>query len=370
MSGYSATQWLRLRPLIVLAALLWLAPTVAWAHMLPKQNATIKITGTSAFCVVSVPVSALSGVDDNGDGLLSAAEIRKHAPEIQRQFEAGFQLSNGGARGVSMFSWVAPPQGDDPLHNDYVVVLHRSDFTEVPRSIRLATTLFGAATGEGQLTVKATLGEVSEVAMVSPDGPEYQFFRGKLALFTDSVRVGVNHILTGADHLLFLLTILAAAAGWRYWLGVVTSFTVAHTITLSLSAFDLVQVSSPIVEPGIAASIVLMAVLNLKRATPGDARAAIARVALVFACGLLHGLGFASAIAEMLTGSSNRFITLAGFNLGIEIGQFLFLAGVMMLTFVAGKLARAQLVARIPQVASVVAALLGTLLLARQASLL
>lgn len=348
--------------------LLW--SSTAMAHMLPKQNATINVKGKSAFCVVSVPVSALKGVDDDDDGRISSVEIQKHTAAIQQQFSAGFHLASDVGRGKPVFNWVMPPQTDDTPTSDYVVILHRSDFAELPKTVKIDLGLFGTKAGERQMTVKATLNNVSEVAILKPNGAAHQFFRGKLAIFADFVRIGIEHILTGYDHLLFLLTILVAAAGWRYWLGVVTSFTIAHSITLTLSTLDILRIPANIVEPGIAISIVLMALLNLYRpAAIMDKRRMWIRVGLVFACGLLHGFGFASAIGAIAVDSGNQFATLAGFNIGIEIGQFLFLAAIMLLTWAVSKVWRPQFAAKIPQLASVVAAVFGLFFLAQQTGL-
>jgi hydrogenase/urease accessory protein HupE len=232
----------------------------------------------------------------------------------------------------------------------------------------IATDLFGSGAGEGQMTLTATQGAMSEVSILSPDAPSHGYFYGGFATFIDFLRVGVAHILTGPDHLLFLLTVIVAAAGWRYWLSVLTSFTIAHSITLTLAALNVVHVSPAIVEPGIAASIVLMAALNLfgdrLAATAGQGR----RVAVVFACGLLHGLGFASAIGAMAVDVTHRLATLAGFNLGIELGQFLFLGTVLALASLVRLLPRLGLPAigktlRLAHVASITAAVLGSAML-------
>jgi hydrogenase/urease accessory protein HupE len=169
----------------------------------------------------------------------------------------------------------------------------------------------------------------------------------------------VEHILTGGDHLLFLLTIVIASASRRYWIRVVTSFTLAHSLTLTLSALGIVHVSAKFVEPAIAASIVLLAIDNIARPrAPGWGR-----VALVFGCGLLHGLGFASALGDLGVDGTHRIATLAGFNIGVEIGQFMFLGAFL------GVLAAVRLVTGrdpsnvFPRVASATAALLGCALL-------
>jgi hydrogenase/urease accessory protein HupE len=141
----------------------------------------------------------------------------------------------------------------------------------------------------------------------------------------------VEHIVLGADHVLFLVTIIVAGAGWRYWLAVLTSFTLAHSITLTLGLLGWVKVNPAVVEPLIAASIVLMALLNLFNLIRhnGQATSTARQTAVVFACGLLHGLGFASSMADMGLHGNYQLASLLGFNLGIELGQALCLVVVL-----------------------------------------
>lgn len=348
-----------------LIAALWLLiiPCVAHAHLLPKQNATMNVVDKSAFFVVSVPVSALTGVDNDQDGALSMAEIQQHNREIQRQFEARFQVRSDGKTGDSNLTWVLSPiQDGTAAEADYVVVMHRVNFAEIPANPVLETSLFGTLAGERQMTIKATRGDLKEVAILEATAPSHKFFRGPLATFIDFVRLGVEHIWTGTDHLLFVLTIIVAGAGWRHWAGVVTGFTVAHSITLVLSALGIFQIPASIVEPGIAASIVVMALGNLWLWKTGQIRSGWIQFAVVFGCGLLHGFGFASAIGAMAVDNASRLATLAGFNIGIEIGQFLFLGTILAAGAVLAKTRLSQFQTQLPLFASVVAAALGSLL--------
>jgi hydrogenase/urease accessory protein HupE len=153
----------------------------------------------------------------------------------------------------------------------------------------------------------------------------HRFFRPLSSAVLDNVRLGAEHVLLGTDHLLFLLTVIVAGWGWRYWLAVITAFTLAHSVTLALAMLGMVRVSASIVEPLIAASIVLMALDSLLRAQRGAAQ----RVALVCACGLLHGLGFAASMDALGLDSRHRLGSLLGFNLGIELGQGLFLVAIL-----------------------------------------
>jgi hydrogenase/urease accessory protein HupE len=134
--------------------------------------------------------------------------------------------------------------------------------------------------------------------------------------FGDFLLLGVEHILTGIDHLLFLAALLLAARGLWPILATVTAFTLAHSVTLSLAALDLVDLPTAVVEPLIAASIVWVAAENLYGATP-SAR----RVAVTFLFGLVHGLGFAEVMKELHLQGWRLVAGLGGFNLGVEVGQ-------------------------------------------------
>jgi len=152
------------------------------------------------------------------------------------------------------------------------------------------------------------------------------------AVDTSFLREGVHHIITGYDHVLFLLCLLLPAVmrrtpqGWRpvdelrqaVWpvVGIVTAFTLAHSITLTLAALKLASIPSAIIEPAIAATIVLAAIDNLR---PLFSR--LPRAAVTFAFGLIHGFDFAGVLAEMELPTSTFAWALLQFNLGLELGQ-------------------------------------------------
>lgn len=148
------------------------------------------------------------------------------------------------------------------------------------------------------------------------------------------VVLGVEHILTGFDHLCFLFALLLVATRFRDVLMVVTTFTVAHSLTLAAAAFGTVKMSSAIVEPLIAASIVYIGLENIfLRRQPRH------RLALVFGFGLIHGLGFAGALAERLPGVTGLrvILPLLGFNAGVECGQLAVAACLVPLIHLARK---------------------------------
>src|SRR6516225_3421622 len=131
---------------------------------------------------------------------------------------------------------------------------------------------------------------------------------------------GVEHIFLGYDHIAFLIAIILWAS--RLWpvVKAVTAFTVAHSITLSLAALDVIRIPSAIIEPAIAASIVYVAALNF------TTRDADKRWRETFLFGLLHGFGFASALEELGLPREKLITALAAFNCGVEIGQVVIVA--------------------------------------------
>jgi hydrogenase/urease accessory protein HupE len=165
--------------------------------------------------------------------------------------------------------------------------------------------------------------------------------------FVSYLGMGVEHIIGGIDHLLFLLALLALSTSLWQTVKIVTAFTVAHSVTLSLATLGLVDVPSPIVEPLIAASIVWVAVENL--VAPGGAGRR-------WLFGLVHGLGFASALLELDLTRATLVRALVGFNLGVELGQLAFVAVVMPPLVWASRPGRLP---RLPQILSVLVALVG-----------
>lgn len=365
-----------MRSELLAAALLLGAVAPARAHLMPQGQGSIRVEGATVTIFVAVPVAALTGFDDDGDGLLSADEASRHRAVLSPQIDRLLQVSDGGTPGrVTFEDFVVDPSDiDGMLITEHVGVMRRIRFkAPVQRLTLRADTFVHAGPGDQQLTVEASTGERNDVAVLSPHRPEYRFFKTRLETLGGFVLVGAEHILLGFDHLLFLVTVLVAGAGWRYWFAVVTSFTAAHTVTLILAATGLVSAPARATEALIAASIVGMALDNLWR----GAAVARQRVAVVFVCGLLHGLGFASALAELGLRGEYRWASLIGFNLGVEAGQAAFV--VALLSAMAGAqaahrrlvsdpVARAEAPARLVKAASLIAALVGGAMLIERLS--
>jgi hypothetical protein len=180
--------------------------------------------------------------------------------------------------------------------------------------------------------------------------------RGSTGQFLFYLGLGVEHIIGGIDHLLFLLALLALTTSLWQTVKIVTAFTVAHSITLSLAVLGFVKVPPSIVEPLIAASIVWVAVENLV-APAGAAR----RWLVAGAFGLIHGLGFASMLVELGVPKDAVLRALVGFNIGVELGQLAFVAVVMPPLVWASRR-----VPRLTQILSVIVALVGAVWLVQR----
>jgi hydrogenase/urease accessory protein HupE len=142
--------------------------------------------------------------------------------------------------------------------------------------------------------------------------------QGTLAVIRKFIPAGIHHILIGPDHLLFLVGLLLLGGSIRRLTMVVTSFTVAHSITLSLAALNIFTPPARIIEPAIALSIVYVGADNLLAQGGRDVRAWIA-----FAFGFIHGFGFANVLREMELPRRALGWSLFSFNFGVEIGQLL-----------------------------------------------
>lgn len=180
-----------------------------------------------------------------------------------------------------------------------------------------------------ELTLPAVAGTTPAVALpaearmsaadVSPDELD-DFHGGAAAPFSAYLRLGIHHIVTGWDHLLFLAALALGAVKLRDFFKLIAIFTAAHSLTVTLSALDWVRLPPWFVEPVIALSIVFIAVENLVAPRRAGTRA---RDVVAFAFGLVHGLGFAGGLNEALggTGGSALAAAVLAFCLGVELGH-------------------------------------------------
>jgi hydrogenase/urease accessory protein HupE len=177
------------------------------------------------------------------------------------------------------------------------------------------------------------LSGVESTAVARPGQPWFEI-EGQRTLWQvagDYTALGIDHILSGYDHLVFVLALLLIVSGWRRLLWTVTSFTLAHSITLATATLGLVHLSGPPIEATIALSILFLA-SELIKVNRGYVSLTVRYpwvVAFVF--GLLHGFGFAGALAEVGLPQNEIPLALLMFNLGVELGQLMFVAVALLL---------------------------------------
>ncbi len=150
--------------------------------------------------------------------------------------------------------------------------------------------------------------------------------------------LGMEHILLGVDHLLFVFALLLIVNGWRRLVGTITAFTLAHSITLFAATLGYVHVAQAPVEAVIALSILFLAteIVHNRQGKPGMAKRFPWLVAFIF--GLLHGFGFAGALAEIGLPEQSIPLALLFFNVGVELGQLLFVGAVVSAAWILRRL--------------------------------
>jgi len=175
-----------------------------------------------------------------------------------------------------------------------------------------------------------------QVARILPIHPSFRVEAspGPFEVVLTYTKIGIEHILTGVDHLLFVLALVLIVNGWRRLVTTITAFTIAHSITLAAATLGFVHVPSPPVEACIALSIVFVAaeIVHGRQGRPGLTKRAPWVVAFTF--GLLHGLGFAGALSEVGLPQNAIPLALLFFNVGVEIGQLMFISAILGVSFV------------------------------------
>jgi hydrogenase/urease accessory protein HupE len=169
---------------------------------------------------------------------------------------------------------------------------------------------------------------------------------GPLAVAGEFVRHGIEHILGGYDHLLFVLALLLIVRNVRTLVWTITAFTLAHSITLALATLDLVHVPGPPVEAAIAFSILLLASEIVRVSWGESSMTARWPWVVAFCFGLLHGFGFAGALSEIGLPRGDIPLALLAFNVGVELGQLAFIAVVLGALSIARRFAKLNVVER------------------------
>jgi hydrogenase/urease accessory protein HupE len=257
------------------------------------------------------------------DRLLDLAVIREQEQAITRLVSDRLALTADGAR-LTIAEWSAP----EPLAERQSLRLEgRVALAKPAGAITVSTVMFPYDPQHQTFINVYEGGDLASQAILDASRTSFEYFagtrQGTLAVIKRFVPSGVHHILIGPDHLLFLVGLLLLGGSMRQLIAVVTAFTIAHSITLSLAALNIFTPPARVVEPAIALSIIYVGADNLMVHGGRDVRAWIA-----FAFGLIHGFGFANVLRDMDLPSRALGWSLFSFNVGVEIGQVLVVVAV------------------------------------------
>ncbi len=278
------------------------------------------------------------GLDADGNGEITWGEVRARHADIAAYALTRLALSADGRKCA-----LAPTGHLVDEHSDgaYAVLQFSIECgtRQAPRRIEVGYSLFADLDPSHRGLLRVQHGAGNLTAILGPERPHQSFelaAMSRLGQFLDYGREGVWHILIGFDHILFLLSLLLPAVfllnggKWApadrfapvFWdvLRIVTAFTLAHSITLSLAALSVISLPSRLVESTIALSVALAALNNLWPVVGGR------RWAVAFGFGLIHGFGFASVLADLGLPRDALVLALVGFNLGVEVGQLAIVA--------------------------------------------
>jgi hydrogenase/urease accessory protein HupE len=270
----------------------------------------------------------IARLDDNDDGELQRAELTRHAPQINEFLREHVWLTIDTAQSEDLgdpvgFVW-PPDAGNSIREADFHTAngLIHFDFVrpveEMPEEVTLTFGVFDKFGSQHTiLGVFAANGNEYEVSF-SKYEPDFLYDTGVEPVLAHRLwrffKMGVKHIFLGYDHICFLIALIVVSKFLEV-VKIVTSFTIAHSLTLILAALDLVHLPTRLVETCIAATIVYVALENL---WVTDTRH---RWWLTFFFGLIHGFGFANVLREMGLPTTGLVRCLISFNVGVEFGQ-------------------------------------------------
>lgn len=314
--------------LLTCVSLLLLAAGTASAHAVGLSKGDYTANGAAVAAELTFAradlASLVSGLDANGDGAVDASELARARAAVEIVvFGRGVTVDADGAActGALVSAELAEPDGVD-LRGRYscaaapaqvhVHVGLLEDLSEGHRHV--ARLVVGATTTDDVL--RRGHEDIAAGATNQPAAPA-------ATSVLSFLRLGVEHILTGYDHLVFLFGLVLVGGRIRSLVGAVTAFTVAHSITLALAVLGVWAPSPRIVEPAIALSIVWVGIENF------FVRDAHGRWRITFPFGLIHGFGFAGALREIELPRARVPAALLSFNLGVELGQLAVMAVVV-----------------------------------------
>ncbi len=301
--------------------LLLFVPQALQAHPAPFSYLDLQLSQDRIEGSVTVHVIDLAHEleMDEPASLLDEGVLSVQYSRIGTMFDRQLELGGGELPG---FDW----QGVEPLPQDDAV---RIDFTIAappPAALEVSARLFSYDPAHQTFVNIYEGGELRQQWIMAQGSAPQTYYAGTaagvLAVLGTFIPAGVEHILIGPDHILFLFALLLLGGSFRRLVVIVTSFTIGHSITLVLATLGLAMVPAAVIEPLIALSIVVVAADNLLRGPdPANSRDLRWGMALVF--GLIHGFGFAYVLRAFGLPDAALGWSLFAFNLGVEIGQLL-----------------------------------------------
>jgi hypothetical protein len=334
------------RGLPALALLLVLLP--ALAHKPSDSRLGLDATGadgaiTGRWDIALRDLDEAIGLDADGDGRITWGELRERHAQVATYALARLSIAaDGQPCRIEAGEQLVDQFGDGA----YTVLPLQVRCPAAARELAIGYRLFADLDAQHRGLLNLSTAGGTRSAILLPQGEPQRFTlreTGRWSQFVDYLAEGVWHIWIGFDHILFLLSLLLPAVlvwqppRWRpverpapaCWdvLRVVTAFTVAHSITLSLAALQLVELPSRAVEATIAASVLLAALNNLRPVVLGR------RWLVAFGFGLVHGFGFAGVLQELGLPADALLLALLGFNLGVELGQLAIVAVFLPLAY-------------------------------------
>jgi hydrogenase/urease accessory protein HupE len=314
-------------------------------------------TGLNVHLAMSpTDVEYLVPVDANHDGKISPEELNTALSQLEKMALGAFEVKQDGQSlaatkakvqtdktGAILFdvAYPGPTAGELKIRSGIISSLargHRQFLSIRDRENKLLS--------EEMLNATQDSCVITVTGEVSPPAVQHSF--------REFLLLGIMHIATGYDHILFLLGLLIIGGSFKSAIKIITAFTVAHSITLALATMNLINITPRIIEPLIAVSIIYVGVENMVR------RDMDKRWLLAFGFGLVHGCGFASALRDLGIGSDGTGIVvpLFSFNLGVEMCQMTIAALVLPVIWKLRE--RPQFVQRFVPVGSCLIALAGT----------
>ena len=303
-----------------LAAAIVACATPASAHPAPFSYIDVRIVSTAVDVAIVAHVYDLAhdlGLPEM-ERLLEPAGLAPHAAAVTALLEGRVRVTANGVP-LAGIRWLAP----EPLPDRQSVRIRgRAAIAKPPDVLSVSTLLFPYDPAHQTFVNIYVDGSLVSQAILGAERRQVDYFagtrQGTVAVIRKFVAAGVHHILIGPDHLLFLVGLLLLGGSLRRLILIVSAFTLAHSVTLSLAALDLFNPPSWIVEPAIALSIIYVGADNLTVRGGRDVRGWIA-----FAFGFIHGFGFAGVLREMSLPPGALGWSLFSFNLGVEAGQLM-----------------------------------------------